>query len=332
MKDEKKKGGVGRTIARVFGALLALLLLAAAFLTLVPLAQNGDRSPVEGSADWMGRLDDSLTLDRITIPGSHDSATQYVQLAWFSKCQGMGVGEQLEAGCRYLDIRLAAEGDRLKLMHGFVSCRESAFGPTLYLDALLGECYAFLDAHPTETVLFAVKQEHGDESAAQFETLLDAYIQASPEHWLLASSIPALGESRGRLVLLRRYEDEAGLGERAGIPLLWGKQNGYGDPSLNLSAADNGGYVLWAQDRYEYDAEEKWSAFTAGLAADGPAEGDVRLSFLSTKGHATFGHPIAFARPLNAKLAALPAGELDGWIVLDYFSAGLAAHVYESNF
>ena len=332
MEKTKKKRGIGRMIARILGILLALILCAAAFFLLVPLTEKADSSPVTGTADWMSRLDDSMPLSEITLPGTHDSATQYVQLAWFSKCQSLNIGGQLDAGYRYLDIRLGADGNRLQLMHGFTKCKSSAFGDTLYLDEVLNQCYAFIDAHPTETVILAVKQEHGDESVAAFEALLDAYVQNSPSHWLLTDTIPTLGEARGKLVLMRRYEDEAGLGVTAGIPLLWPNQNGHDDTSLNTAAADNGSYRLWVQDRYEYDTEDKWAAFLAGIEQNGAEGGDIALHFLSTKGTAAYGHPYAFARALNEKLLEKPTAELSGWIVVDYASPALAAHICESNF
>ena len=332
MEQTKKKRGAGRVIARILGILLALILCAAAFFLLVPLTERADPTPVAGSADWMSRLDDGLLLSEITLPGTHDSATQYVQLAWFSKCQSNSIGGQLDAGYRYLDIRLGADGKQLQLMHGFTKCKTSAFGSSLYLDEVLEQCYAFLDAHPTETVVFAVKQEHGDESVAAFEGLLDAYVQDSPAHWLLTDTIPTLGDARGKLVLMRRYEDEAGLGASAGIPLLWPNQNGYADTSLNTAATDNGSYRLWVQDRYEYNAADKWAAFLAGIEQNGADVGDVAIHFLSTKGTAAYGHPYAFAKDLNAKLAETPSAALSGWIVVDFASAPLASHIYESNF
>ena len=334
MEKTKKKTGVGRWIARVFGILLALLLCAAAFFLLVPLTERADPTPVAGSTNWMSHLDDSLLLSEMNLPGTHDSATQYVQLAWFSKCQSKSIGEQLEAGFRYLDIRLGADGEQLQLMHGFTKCKTSAFGGTLYLDAVLDQCYAFLDAHPTETVIFAVKQEHGEESVAAFEALLDAYVQRSPAHWLLTDTIPTLGEARGKLVLMRRYEDEAGLGASAGIPLLWPNQNGCEDTSLNTAMTDNGSYRLWVQDRYEYNGADKWTAFLAGIEQNGAADGDIALHFLSTKGTATYGHPYAFAKELNAKLLdyGFAEGALIGWVAADFASAPLAARIYETNF
>ncbi len=64
-------------------------------------------------------------------------------------------------------------------------------------------------------------------------------------------------------------------------------------------------------------------------AAAQRTEGDVVLSFLSTKGTGTYGHPWQYARDLNARL--LKTGELHGWIVLDFFDAQLASHIYSMN-
>ena len=328
----KKKLGFFGILLRVLGGILAVLLLTVLVLFVIPLTETGDRTAVIGSADWMAKLDDGLPLNEITLPGTHDSATQYVQLGFFSKCQGMSVGEQLEAGYRYLDVRLAVDGEGLKLMHGFTSCK---FGPMpwskpLSLDKVLEDCYVFLAEHPGETVIFAVKQEHGDESVAEFERMLNRYTRQEPSFWLLTDRLPRLGEARGKLVLLRRYEDEAQLGAEAGIPLLWENQSGFDRPELNSAAEDNISYTLWVQDRYEYGVEEKWAAFTAGMDPAHSEDGNVSLSFLSTKGNATYGHPHFFAARLNPRLAE--KNGLSGWIVLDFGSAPLAERIYRNNF
>ena len=327
---ERRQRRANRMLWTWFGVLMVLILVVLVLL-LLPLAERGDRHPVEGSADWMARLDDGLPLNRIVLPGTHDSATQYVQLAFFSKCQGLSVGEQLEAGYRYLDIRLGEDesGKALMLMHGFTKCK-TGFGPKsapLYLEDVLGECFAFLVQHPGETVLFCVKHEYGDMDDAAFAALLDEYLQNNPERWLLTDSIPTLGEARGKLVLLRRYEADAGL------PLLWENQSGSEDTGLNTAANPNGAYTLYVQDRYEYDLDQKWSAFRAGMD-NGAGVGDISLNFLSTKGSFAYGHPYFFARTLNQRLQALPLRPeaFPGWIVVDFGGAPLARHIYEVNF
>ena len=59
---------------------------------------------------------------------------------------------------------------------------------------------------------------------------------------------------------------------------------------------------------------------------------DTTVSFLSTKGTASYGHPYAFAVPLNRKLMEYPGEKLSGWVMVDYASAGLAEHIYGANF
>lgn len=332
----KKKNSFGRFLLGLFGFLLAVVLVIAAAFFFLPLTETVDTTPVEGSADWMKELDGELPLNQIVLPGSHDSATQYVQLAFFSKCQALSIEEQLEAGCRYLDIRLGVDGhnDTFKLMHGFTNCRTSPFNPVdkLYLDDLLDDCYAFLKKHPTETVVFAVKQEHGKDSVAVFESMLNSYIREDADMWLLTDSIPTLDEARGKLVLMRRYEDEGGLEARSGIPLIWADQKGAKDTRPNVVAEKNDFYTLYVQDRFEYDTEAKWEAFTKGMAmAEKRAkDGDVILSFLSTKGSLTYGHPRQFANVLNPRLAELDS--LSGWVVVDFLSPKLAETIYSHNF
>ena len=332
--NTQKKRSPFLVTLRILIIILAMVLLALLVFWTIPLTERGDRTAVSGSADWMAGLADDLPLSEIVLPGTHDSATRFVQLAFFSKCQGKDIAGQLEAGYRYLDIRLGVDGDQLKLMHGFTSCRTGPFpwSKALYLDAVLLQCTAFLEKHPAETIVFAVKQEHGDESVAEFQRILDSAVSKDASFWLLTDSIPLLSEARGKIVLLRRYEDEAGLGERAGIPLLWPNQNGHADTSRNIEMTDQGSYRLWVQDRYEYAAEDKWAAFTAGLLEKNVQEEDVAIHFLSTKGTFVYGHPYAFARKLDPMLLSLPQSGISGWVILDFGSASLAAHIYQANF
>ena len=323
-----------RMIGRVLAGALALLLCLLLVLVAVPMTETGDKTEIPGSADWRADLSDDKRLCELVLPGTHYSGTQFVQLAFFSKCQARSIGQQLEAGFRYLDIRLGEdESGELQLMHGFTRCKTGALTKSsLKLDDVLAECCDFLDAHPTETVVFAVKQEHGALSVAAFESLLDAAVRENESYWLLTDSMPTLGEARGKLVLLRRYEDAAGLGARAGIPFLWESQKGHDDASRNLAVENNGSYDLLVQDRYEYGAEDKWNAFTAGMeAARDRGETDVALHFLSTKGTLAYGHPWYFAHDLNERLIRANLA-LDGWVIVDFASAPLAERIYGCNF
>ena len=318
---------------------LLIALTFAVMMYVIPAFENVDRTEIAGSADWMGRLADETPLSEVVLPGTHDSATKNVQLAYFSKCQSLTIGEQLEAGFRYLDIRLAVvkgkDGgpDTMKLMHGFTNCTASGWpwAGALTFDDVLSETCAFLAAHPTETVVFAVKQEHGSETPEQFETVLNSYIGADPDMWLLTDRIPTVGEARGRIVLFRHYEDPEQPDPTLGVRCFWETQGSHDDVSKNIAVHDEGTYTLYVQDRYSYDAADKLNAFREGLKNGQTGPDALSIHFLSTKGTAAYGHPFGIAKTLNAELLASDDA-LNGWIVTDFASAELAQHIYEMNF
>ena len=330
-----------RFIGRLMRRLVSLVLLVACIfgiLYLVPLTERVDTNGLEADAGWMGRLPDSIRLNEITLPGTHQSASQFTQLPFFFKCQGCTVKSQLTSGFRFLDLHLAAEtgesGARLKCMNSFADCLTAAMpdSPKLYVEEVFSQCYSFLEEHPTETVLVSVKQERGTESVSDFERLLFNAILLNPDRWLLTASIPTLGEARGRMVLLRRFEDAAGFGASSGIPFLWDDQGGSSNTALSAASASNGTYTLFVQDRYDYSNDEKWTAFTNGMAIGGRemAGGSISLNFLSTNGTFYFSHPHSHASVLNSALRN--RGEnLKGWIILDFGEPYLARMIYSAN-
>ena len=314
-----------KTLLKIIAWLLAIVLLGVIVLSVIPLTERVSKAPAAAAGDWMAALADDAVISEITIPGTHDSASLWPQLGFITKCQALSITQQLNIGARYLDIRLGAEGDRLKLFHGFTKCRVSPLPWSEQMDLadVLDACYAFLDAHPGETILFAVKQEHGDETAAEFDALVQNYVNQDADRWLLPDALPTLSEARGKLVLLRRYEG-------TGLPLLWANQNGHDDTALNTVCEDNGSYLLWVQDRYEYGAADKWAAFRAGIDAANPDGGTAAIHFLSTKGTLPQGHPWYFAQKLN-KLLLASSDAVSGWIVVDFLSSELAERIYSAN-
>ena len=337
------KGNIARKIGKaalgtVF-VFLSLLVLAVLVLWTIPLFERPADDAVSGSADWMAALPDDIPLECLSIPGTHDAGTANAQLAFFSRCQHGDAARQLADGFRYLDIRLAVretkDGKTLVLMHGVTLCRETylPWGKPLTLASVLEDCYAFLDAHPGETILFTVSRERSEDSVSEIQTLLAEAVREQPGYWYAGdgSRLPTLGEARGTLVLFRRFNDDAGLGTESGIHFDWHDQGGYSDPSQAYAE----GYALsedvrlFVEDRYEYETGEKWDAYCAPI--DVPETGEILpLRFLSTKGHAEYGHPYRFARRLNALL--LENGALPGWTVVDFGTAAAAEKIYSLNF
>ena len=336
MKGRISTVSAGRRAIMILGlVLLLVLLLGGGYLFLAPVFETDKGETVDGSADWMTSLPGDTRLNEMSIPGTHQSAAAYVQMAYFSKCQSKTILKQLEAGYRCLDIRLAVDGSKLALTHGSHRCKKGnqIFSSSLYLEDVLEECRSFLSAHPGETVLFAVRQEDGRESTKEFQEILHRYINTAPSVWLLTDRFPALEEARGKLVLLRSYEDAADFGEESGIPFRWTDQKNTGDTSLNTAAEDNGSYTLWVQDRYQYGSDAKWTAFRDGLKNAEYNENTAVVHFLSTIGEGTWAHPFGFAKDLNRRLTmyqGLP--DRVGWVFMDFGTAPLAAIIYEKNF
>ena len=109
----------------------AALCMTACVLTASPVvyADSNEEKELPASTDWMAELSDESSLSSITIPGTHDSATAHIFPSFFLQCQKLEFAQQLEAGYRYLDIRVALEetenGDnKLKFIHNFGTCKQ----------------------------------------------------------------------------------------------------------------------------------------------------------------------------------------------------------------
>ncbi|MFR6426165.1 MAG: phosphatidylinositol-specific phospholipase C domain-containing protein [Oscillospiraceae bacterium] len=143
------------------------------------------------------------------------------------------------------------------LKHNIARCKtsNSPFAGTLTLDDVLRDVYAFLDAHPTETVILCMKAENSKDDVADVQSALYERIGTDPDRWYLKNEIPTLGEVRGKIVLATRFDDKLTVGsERCGLYFGWADQ---GDRTVlddpTASSAINGRETLCVQDRYNYD-------------------------------------------------------------------------------
>ena len=336
-KEVRRLRFIGRLIKRIIGFAF-LLFCIFALLYLVPLTETSDSNGMAKDAEWMSTVPDDIPLNEINLAGTHASATQFTQIPFLFRCQAMSVEAQLNAGFRFLDIGVAIEsadgGQRLKLMNGFADCLTGAMPDSakMYLDGVLTQCFSFLRQHPTETVIIAVSQQHGKESVSALQQLLYSYVRHDEQYWFLSDRIPTLGECRGKLVLMRRFEDAAGLGSASGISLQWEDQGTAENTALHTVACNNGTYTLYVQDRSGYSDEEKWQAFVSGMATGSreTSGGAVSLNFLSSYGPLYFGHSYRHAAALNGALRN--RGEnFGGWIIVDFGEPYLARLVYTSK-
>ncbi|MET7800214.1 phosphatidylinositol-specific phospholipase C [Streptomyces decoyicus] len=176
------------------------------------------RTSVLSVQDWMSGLGDATPVQRLTIPGTHDSGARKGG-PWVA-CQNTSVDAQLTSGVRFLDVRCRAIDNVFAIHHG-------AFYQELMFGDVLNACRAFLRAHPSETVLMRVKQEYSEVSAEEFRRIFGIYLDDKGYRSLfrLDAGLPTLGQARGRVVLLA---DSDGLGGvRYADPQLFDIQDDY---------------------------------------------------------------------------------------------------------
>lgn len=331
--------------ARWISALVVLAILIVCFAN----ADSGevketvvrDSKHYKSTTEWMNDIPDDTYLSAITIPGTHDSAAEYIFPGYSLKTQGMSVADQLTSGFRYLDVRLAVEntkqGSRLGFVHGAARCRESGFlfSEQIYLEEVTDQIYAFLKAHPSETVLFCVKDEHKEDDAGEFEQLLFNEINKNRSSWYITDSDPKLSQVRGKIVLLRRFTDALNYGSMSGLDFVWTDQGSTQTVDLPYQMYSIGdGAKLWVQDRYRYTVAQKEDAFTDMIENVQADDDTFTLNFLSTTNGGGITHPSAYAEVLNGILLDmnLHPDTSYGIMVVDFGTRQIAQHIYMTNF
>jgi 1-phosphatidylinositol phosphodiesterase len=159
--------------------------------------------------DWMKDLSDDALITQLSIPGTHDSATDHDHCAQNSaikpviemvSCQTYPISDQLKMGIRFFDIRLAYEHGTLRFHHGPYYLEQH------FKDAL-DAAQSFLNDHPSEFVIFLIKQEHTSESADHFWERVNDQISDYPSGlFYLEKKVPTVGEVRGKIIIMGRAD------------------------------------------------------------------------------------------------------------------------------
>lgn len=288
---------------------------------------------------WMSMIPSVRKLNEITIPGTHDTGTWTLSktvagVTNNAKCQSLTLKQQMDAGIRFIDIRVVQDtrngNPDFQIYHG--SENTGLWFSTDIVDV----CKKFLSDHPTETIIMSVKDESG--STNNFETHLKLYLTA--DICFSNPAVPALWEARGRIVLFRRYEFETtGTPATLGIPARkdWpdderGFQINTGHNILNIQDVYGFGF-LWQNvfnDQNKRDKlAKKWGFVKQHL--EGAANETNRnvwwINFASASGPPTILNPVDFARgnwgqtgvnsEMNAFLATRPVGHF-GTVTMDF--------------
>lgn len=180
-------------------------------------------------ARWMAALPDSIPITHLNIPGTHDAATwNYSQttqdgLAGATRCDGTtpgrarvyrcqrrSVAASLDAGIRFFDLRFALDpvDAQLVFWHG-----PALLSASTGLGDVLFAFYAWLDAHPSETVLLSLQYEGGTRANATSDArvqgkLFEALTSPAARRYVHQARgvLTTLGDARGKIVLFRRFD------------------------------------------------------------------------------------------------------------------------------
>ena len=202
------------SVGLITALLMSMFLFGGAYAADVAAGENS----LNGK-NWMSGIPDDRYLCEINLPGTHDSATAYCKNATdnyvrffgrpvfnageYAKTQSLTLPEQLNAGVRYLDLRLSAKQGELLLCHGnnekvaavnkllsflrffdpasvsrnreessfpdldveFYAYEDEACAVRMTCSSALAQIKNFLKEHPSEAVIITAKKENGDTEA-----------------------------------------------------------------------------------------------------------------------------------------------------------------------
>lgn len=293
---------------------------------------------------WMQDISDDVPVTTLSIPGTHNSCC-VDGLLGLAKTQNLDLADQLNAGIRFFDIRLAHYHDNLCVHHDVI-CTEKSYSD------VLTACSHFLSQYPSETILMSVKDEDrfdstlgrlapsrvlcklpmGDSADCDentrsvedtFNSITWEHIEDAPLFYNFATTPPGsnsvatgsaftsetrLGETRGKIVLLRRFEARP----EVGLDLTYWPEN----QRFRSAAAP----FYDVEDRYQNPGEDaKFNFIVSHLesARRGDPQ-DLYITFSSAVDLTARGYSKAINPRLNDYLAQSSQGRV-GIIVMDYF-------------
>ncbi|KAL3476360.1 PLC-like phosphodiesterase [Aspergillus californicus] len=157
---------------------------------------------------WMRELKDDTLLSSLSIPGTHNSPTCHLAPPSV-RCQAVSPKEQLKNGVRFFDIRVQpkfpedASKDELVLVHSTFPI--SLTGDKYFRD-LMREVNDFLEHNPSETLVISLKREGpGKHTDEQLSRIIHDHYARPGSRWYTDPKIPTLGEARGKVILVRRF-------------------------------------------------------------------------------------------------------------------------------
>lgn len=232
--------------------LIAIILSITLLMTTIPAFAGYAVSSLVNNVSrtkWMNEIKDDTLLSDISIPGTHDSAARIVDSiagAW-AQTQAMTISDQLNAGVRFLDLRVRYNTDvyyNVEMCHSSITIWNGN-GGHLTLYEVIGNIKDFLKNNPTETVIVCIKEDDGS-NESNIVKEINNIKNEDPSFWYQSYNTPKLGDVRGKMVVASR------MSTMPGIYWGWGDQGSDGSYVQTYSNA-----II--QDRYNMGTTAKWN-------------------------------------------------------------------------
>ena len=194
--------------------------------------------------NWMAMIPGNVKFNHLSLPGTHDAATSACS-STSAKCQQYTIAEQLEKGCRAIDLRPYYNSSTLEIYHGVAST-----GVTLA--NALEAVKTFLTANPTETVFVLIAQEGGSDGNTNWQNRVWDCLNGYTGYIASYGWQGNLNPCRGKMVVIFRntYTGGSNNGDLGCGKVGWGSS--FNDKSImtgNGSVTVRG--TLRYQDEYE---------------------------------------------------------------------------------
>jgi len=227
------------------------------------------------STNWMGALPGSLKITDISIPGTHDSGACNLSTNQNTmSTQRYYIDELLNSGVRHLDVRTGLDGNNtVRIVHSTCNARNRS-NQDLTLSEVVGWIDDFLEANPTETVIFQIKVDaNGDACERETFRQLEALAKATNSRIWAGDHVPALKEVRGKILIISRLTPEKLQGGnfdivKDGKTLKWALDcHDWKDSYDQVSAltAQGTNYEVWTQDNWNRSFSNKKTYVRATL-------------------------------------------------------------------
>lgn len=311
---------INKHIYIAFGLSISMVVIS--LFAMLPISAT---SKTNKGAQWMKEIPDAAKINSLSIPGSHDSGALHSILDLAGKCQDLSISEQLNAGVRFLDVRLQQYNDQLRVVHGFVDQK-------LNFSSLLKDFSSFLNKYPSEGLIVSIKKESDAVNTnISFDESLKKEINEYSSLWDTSRFLPlTISQLRGKIYLISRYEDNS-----IGLPAY----EGWLDPdsSATSNTFDILASNLHVQDYYQAkDIENKKNEILNCLDYSYNNSSQLTLNFSSCY----------FLNSFPPTYAGTSAKEINNWfieqikikdrnnlgiIVSDFITSDFAEAIYKRN-